>query len=549
MGVVLDVRKEPAGIDGAMKVLLAALADRREFAVRFLEEARLLATLRHPNIVEVIDYDMLADGTPFMVMKRLRGQTLRACLRDRRRSGRFLTAHNAWAIAMELCGGLQHLHSQHPHPVVHRDVKPENMFIHAEEGVAGGLGTIKLLDFGLAGAAGQGSTTMIGTPRYMAPELLRREAASEHVDQYSAALVIYEMLTGRLPWDVDPRDTEAMAKAHLTIEPAAPSRYCRWLPPSVNEAIVRALAKRPTERWASVGDFANKLGELRHVDDGSADASPDANTTAPTLATLAGAWEEEVTVHDTAREAAAHPMDGPSLEVLSFPNPGSDPSSGPEADAAAISEVTALLAGLTSRPLPAPPSGSDARSLTDAITRPYGSRGEPPARLDAASEKPAGETVEPSSREADPPIGPALPSGSAAAMVVHGRARRRFSGAARRGAIVLVVGALMTIAAIVSGKRASRSAPGPDTSLLAARPSWLETTGPLPSEPPPVSSEPPAAETAAMEVPSAVAKDVPATQASATARIGSGSAKSHRNMRPSTSAAVSAAPDDGRDLF
>jgi hypothetical protein len=284
MSTVLRVCKAPADILGAMKVMRPALAQESSWTRRFLAEARLLATVRHPNIVEVIDYDTLPDGTPFLVMELLQGQTLRRCLRAAHAAGVAVTSRNVFEIISQLCEGLLVLHSQQP-PIVHGDVKPENIFLRDAEHVAGGA-MVKLLDFGLARAAGWESKSLLGTPRYMAPEQLRGEAVSERADQYSAALVAYEMMTGRCPWDVKVHDVDAMIEAHLRMEPTPPSKFCSWVPRRVDEAIVRALAKNPAERWASVAEFAARIRELEGVLDGSTYATADVSATAPTLDTL-----------------------------------------------------------------------------------------------------------------------------------------------------------------------------------------------------------------------------------------------------------------------
>src|SRR5450432_3966665 len=279
MGIVLQVCKSPAGIPGAMKVMRPALAQESSWTQQFLAEARLLASVRHPNIVEVIDYDTLADGTPFLVMALLHGQTLRRFMRAARVDGLTITPRNVFAVVSQLCEGLLVLHSQRP-PVVHGDVKPENIFLQDVEHMPGS-GVVKLLDFGLARAAGRESSSLFGTPRYMAPEQLRGEAVSERADQYSAALVAYEMLTGQFPWDVQLGDVDAMIEAHLMKEPAPPSTFCPWVSPNVDRAIVRALAKHPADRWESVAEFVERLRELQSVDERSAYANAEVNTTAP----------------------------------------------------------------------------------------------------------------------------------------------------------------------------------------------------------------------------------------------------------------------------
>jgi serine/threonine-protein kinase len=281
MGVVLRVSKSAAGIAGAMKIMRPALAREPSWKQRFLAEARLLATLRHPNIVEVIDYDTLADGTPFFVMALLHGETLRRWMGAARADGVAVKARTIFTIASQLCEGLLALHSQE-RPVVHADVKPENIFLQDGEHLAASC-RVKLLDFGLARTAGHASKSLLGTPRYMAPEQLRGEPVSERADQYSAALVTYELLTGRFPWDLPVRTLEATIDAHLTRSPAPPSTFCPWLPPRVDETLVRALAKRPAERWSSVAEFAKRMRDLQALAGSVTYETADVTATASTI--------------------------------------------------------------------------------------------------------------------------------------------------------------------------------------------------------------------------------------------------------------------------
>jgi serine/threonine protein kinase len=283
MGIVFEVRKEP-GISGAMKVMHSAVAHREELASRFLAEGRLLASFRHQNIVEVIDYDTLPDGTPFMVMELLEGRTLRDSLRNSQLRGTRVTARDMYKVFSQLCEALNVLHSRQP-AVIHKDVKPENVFLHRLADVGDAI-VVKLLDFGLAGAAGQWSRHVLGTPRYISPEQALSQPVTERSDQYSAALVLYEIITGRLPWDVDVKNVEAMLHAHVNLTPAPPSRFCPWVSRRLDEVILRALAKAPSERWASVDQIAEGARELEDINDGSAYANLDASTTAPDLATV-----------------------------------------------------------------------------------------------------------------------------------------------------------------------------------------------------------------------------------------------------------------------
>jgi serine/threonine-protein kinase len=287
MAVVLAVVKRLGGIRGAMKVPHPELVARKEVGARFLEEAQLYTSLRHPHIVNVIDCGLLQGGTPFMVMERLRGRTLRQVMSAAEEGQRPLKPSTAYEVVSCVCDALQRLHSHRPVAVVHRDVKPENIFIHEVEGVAG-RGTVKLLDLGLAGQVGVRRKVTMGTPRYMAPEQILGDGVSEHTDQYAVALVLYEMLSGRLPWNADVTDAEAMAQVHLKKAPLPLSQFCPWVPKSVNDAIERALDKDPERRLPTILHFLDGIRELDSARRGldEADVYTTA-TTAPTLGSLA----------------------------------------------------------------------------------------------------------------------------------------------------------------------------------------------------------------------------------------------------------------------
>jgi serine/threonine protein kinase len=305
MGIVLDVVKARM-IPGAMKVLHPSFAKLPEFADRFLDEVRVTAQLQHPNIVQVLDFDRLRDGTPFMVMERLRGRTLRAALRETRQRGKVWTPGNTYVVAAQVCEGLSRAHS-HARAIVHRDVKPENIYLHRPEGSLEPV--VKVMDFGVAAVVGQRDRNQIGTPRYMGPEQLRGDRVSPQTDQYALALVIYEMLTGRLPWDVDVRDVSAMAKVHLSVPPAPASRFCAWLPAGIDAAILKALSKDPGARHESVHRLIFELRALQRIDR-SPDNTTDANSTDATVGTLADGYVSLREEPDTVGKISPPPLEG-----------------------------------------------------------------------------------------------------------------------------------------------------------------------------------------------------------------------------------------------
>jgi serine/threonine-protein kinase len=289
MGIVLDVVKEQL-IRGAMKVLLPPFAKQPEFAAKFFEEVKVTARLQHPHIVQVLDFDRLSDGTPFMVMERLRGRTLRAALRETRQRGKLWTAANTYAVAAQASEGLYRAHSHEP-SIVHLDVKPENIFLHRTE--ASFDSVVKVMDFGVAAIVGERDRQIIGTPRYMAPEQVAGGDVSPQTDQYALALVIYEMLTGRLPWDVNVRDAKALGEAHRYAAPAPPSHFCPWLPSRMDAALLKALSKDPRARHETLHGLMFELRGLQRI--GDRPATGDANTTDPMVGTLAegGAFVRE----------------------------------------------------------------------------------------------------------------------------------------------------------------------------------------------------------------------------------------------------------------
>ena len=263
-GVVLEVRKG-RHLRKAMKVLHPAVAGRASFESRFADEVQVLARLHHPNIVDVADCGVLADGSPFLLMELLQGRTLRAVVRQMPIP---FTAAAVRQIAGEMCAGLGHAHGSHP-PVVHRDIKPDNVFLHAPRPLES---HVKLLDFGIAHVLDvtRSADPPVGTLRYAAPEVLDDGPIGAKADLYALAIVVYELLTQGFPWRVDFGSAEHLVEAHRRLEPLAPSRWKPWVPKSVDACLLRALSKNPDDRQRSVAEFDEELGELEVVNDGSA---------------------------------------------------------------------------------------------------------------------------------------------------------------------------------------------------------------------------------------------------------------------------------------
>jgi len=249
MGCVYEVEQIELGRRFVLKALLPEHAAREDLEARMRQEWRTLARLRHPGIVEVTDAGVTDDGAPYFVMELLTGETLRARLR---REGR-LDSGEAIAIAVEV---LEALAAAHDLGVVHRDVKPANVFLI-------GPRRIKLLDFGIAKVAGGSQTVTargvtLGTPRYLSPEQVRGDPVDGRADLYAVGLLLFEMLTGRGPFDED-RDPNALLLAHLTREAPGLDAFLPEADPRLVELVARLLAKDPSARPAAARTAASAL--------------------------------------------------------------------------------------------------------------------------------------------------------------------------------------------------------------------------------------------------------------------------------------------------
>src|SRR3954449_3044988 len=232
----------------ALKVLHDQYAQDDDYVERFLREARAVAQLSHPGIVTVIDRGEDAEGKPFIVFEYVEGENLHQLLA---RCGA-LSIRQVLEVGGEVARALAFAHS---HGLVHRDVKPQNVIL-------GGDGRARVTDFGIARslAVDQGVTQtgmVLGTSSYISPEQARGERADACSDIYSLGAVLFELLTGRPPFDGD--NFVAVAMQHVN-EPA-PSILERRpdCPVRLGRAVDRALAKRPEERFPTMDAFAAEL--------------------------------------------------------------------------------------------------------------------------------------------------------------------------------------------------------------------------------------------------------------------------------------------------
>ena len=249
----------------AVKILHEHFAREEDAVERFQREARAVAQLAHPNIVTVIDRGE-QDGRPYIVFEYVEGENLKQLLI---RQGPLPLA-TALSLALQVALALE---AAHERGVVHRDVKPQNVLL-AEEGRA------KVTDFGIARARGtQGLTitgTIMGTSDYIPPEQAKGEPTGEAGDVYSLGVVLFELLTGRVPYEAENPVAVAMRHVH---DPVPSVREVRPdVPPQVDALVQRALAKAPHDRFPTMSDFVVELEAAR-----SAGRPSPADDGAPTM--------------------------------------------------------------------------------------------------------------------------------------------------------------------------------------------------------------------------------------------------------------------------
>lgn len=251
MGKVYLARDERLDRQVAVKVirpqdprLLEKTAQREEYGRAFLEEAKLGAELDHPNIAKVFDYG-LENGEPFTVFEYVEGETLGDLLRRRGA----LPLEEVRDLAAELAEGLTYAHERH---IVHRDLKPANVRITP-------AGKVKILDLGLAARfREEADWRYCGTPTHVSPEQVTAQPCDGRTDQYALAVMVYQMVTGRLPFYGD--SVAALLMQHVKGPPPDPRTWRADLPGDVAVAIQKGLAKKPADRFADCAAFAAALG-------------------------------------------------------------------------------------------------------------------------------------------------------------------------------------------------------------------------------------------------------------------------------------------------
>jgi serine/threonine-protein kinase len=271
MGVVYEAEHLTLGKVVAVKVLHPSKAQNKEAVSRLRHEARVAGTLGHPNICAVYDLGRMADGSPYLVMERLRGETLDQRIK---RLGRLATSDMVDILLQVLSA----LAAAHQRGVIHRDLKPENIFLSQREGMRP---VPKLLDFGISKAEDieetiadpTGERLEAGTPFYMAPEQARGDRGFDwRVDLWAAGVVLYQGLTGQRPFQANNYNAllvQILSMAHRSIREIDPS-----LSVGLGKVVDKALAKRADDRYQSALEFQNALRSYKELDEGPKKVTP-----------------------------------------------------------------------------------------------------------------------------------------------------------------------------------------------------------------------------------------------------------------------------------
>ena len=325
MGAVYVGQHVTLGNRVALKVLKQEMAHDKTIVERFLREAKATISIEHENVVKILDFGHTPTGSAFFVMEFLRGQELTQLMEQLGR----ISWYRAKPILLQIAHGLA---AAHDNGIIHRDMKPGNVFLINRSGRSD---FVKILDFGIAKVEDETALTragmVFGTAAYMAPEQATASGVDGRADMYALACMAYEMLAGRLPFDA--KHPIKMLNCHIR-EPA-PSMRMRSpeanIPEAVDNVILRALAKKPDERFEDMYAFANALDAIPR---GEAPAEPEPAPLESTqsippeaMAAMKAMQDAQARKHNTAQARAQDERSSERTEPrqVLFPHGGGPP--------------------------------------------------------------------------------------------------------------------------------------------------------------------------------------------------------------------------------
>ncbi|HET9214522.1 MAG TPA: Stk1 family PASTA domain-containing Ser/Thr kinase [Gaiellaceae bacterium] len=314
MANVYLAEDEDLGRRVAIKILNDRYANDDLFIERFRREAKSAASLSHPNIVSIYDRGE-AEGTYYIAMEVIEGRSLKELILTRGA----LPIGTAMSYAKQL---LEALRFAHRHGIIHRDIKPHNVLVSADQHVKANEPRLKVTDFGIARHGASQMTeagSIMGTAQYLSPEQARGAPVTAASDLYSAGVVLYEMLTGKVPFSGD--SAIEIAMKHVNELPTPPSKLRSEIPPELDQIVLRALAKEPEERYQTADEF---IEDLERVEAGLPISR--ATATAATALLVPPALDDATQV--LASEGATRVAAPPAAPVTPRRPPGYPPATG-----------------------------------------------------------------------------------------------------------------------------------------------------------------------------------------------------------------------------